>query len=1798
MKRAKTLIVALTAGLAASLLPAGIAAAAPAAPAASAHAQAGRQTKDATPDLSKLYDALGVSQDMQDDSTTEPEPDARPGSGASSFSGGTAEYAEDIRFSADGKSYADGKGAGPQQTDNTAITTPDITGAADTIAIPFKAAKSQGSDKIDDYKNQATNNGATDAVALLSAENGNIELRFGNALTQAWSSPLTVGPALVDTTVPDADNPLSPDVANSLVAAAGDINGDGADEIAVAIPVSASGNGTATGFDIKVFGQKSPNTSARWTNPDAWTEEKALDITDYEDTEKNPGSIPLVSLALGDLNGDGRADLADAWSYAPPNLDMSRCYDTKDGNAVFDIAQESYGFSFHCHYMGIDNDGNTAMQQLNTKATVHYADSVNLGWKSTADVNTEFAEPSVAIAQVASDGTMGLITAGMTDIGGRMIGNCPDGASVWGRTCGNGVTDSHWFASEAYRAPEYSVNGFTASSDGSLTKVLSSGDAKVLGPHLQIFGPGAQKYEKDFTWRTGRVPLLTDHIPSDTSGLWMQAPPISTTLHWADDTATSGSTPTGQQHPDQLWIGLAGAWIEVDLASTGGGSLKVAATQSPDYEWGTQAWDGTLTQSTNTAGLQSEWVGTADKGTMTTHYRQLLSYSTPTGDALIQVSADEDPVISQPGGIGASATYQGVPAVMLNLDVDAPVMTLEAYHLEYSDPTFKAFLAAPPYFRDINALNSDADSVSGETSIGWSEENEDEKEWSSETSVGAYVSYDGEDIPMASFEVEAAFDHTWGKSHSKSTTLKFTTTYSAEEDTVVLGIVPADAYYYKVWAVNGQGNAVVPYTTVIRIPRQPITSAMPVSRYNKIAAAYGLTKIPTGPGSGVFQHTEGDPASYAYSDSNFTWVGHGINPDGSYAKNTTVMFGKSSNTQDAEMTTSTGQGTSYENKVSWKIGAGAFGVVVGTEGSQSWGGSTTSTDTTGTELSGQVMNLPVVDGIDGTAIDQPYQFAWHLLGKIVTLSDGQQVPYVTYYVDTASTSLEQLPGTPEGLYAQSIDSQSITFAWNKSTMTGAPVPIAYQILKNVDGEWVPQAGADQIPASQTSATVDVGNAAGTTGQWAIRAVCDDQRPFYRYSLRSPGITVTVPATIGVPVVAANQTVVSTLLDQDATLSVTAAGVPGGGPLSYVWQMWKTATDGSQAWTSIQGANQPVFTIHNVTTNDLGRYRCQVSQTVNGTSRVAYSNPIEVQLGQIRSALTLTATAPFGLTDIEPGDAVTITAALGTISQSQPPTGTITLTGGPIGATDWAINGGAAMDLPVTNGSASFTWVVPNGVDWTQTAEQLVKIDATFNGDANYASAVAPGLLFMVHPLGYSDQPGTPSTLPLVDASSQTGGVISPGGMFNVPVGYTGLMFTAFPDPGYQFNGFKLNGGKTVGASSYDKNGHPQYTVTEPITDSLTVVAQFQALKDIAYSTVQQVVLPGGRFQVPGAPAGVVVSYQQNDANVSTPDAPGSYDVTLYRPADNVYRQLSATIPQGLRVVDQDPLIPVFLNQPTTNVTIQVGGPLILNAPTIQVGAGTITYAWTRNGQPLAGNGSTLTINPSTVTDAGLYQVCVVRTAAGLTGQKCYSYTVVIAGVNALNEVPVQKIKSSVKHLYLKKGQTAKVALVAYGNKAGLATLTWKRSNTKVSVNPQRTTAHQRVNAKKGTYSAVIAKASKLTFKGRKLGTTKVTVIAKSGKKLTYVITVVKHRTKVKSVAASVKKKTLQVGAAEWATTKVAPAKATGAVVYWKTSNKKVATVDAAGRITALKKGTVKITAKIGGHKKVMKLKVQKAKKRK
>jgi uncharacterized protein YjdB len=159
-------------------------------------------------------------------------------------------------------------------------------------------------------------------------------------------------------------------------------------------------------------------------------------------------------------------------------------------------------------------------------------------------------------------------------------------------------------------------------------------------------------------------------------------------------------------------------------------------------------------------------------------------------------------------------------------------------------------------------------------------------------------------------------------------------------------------------------------------------------------------------------------------------------------------------------------------------------------------------------------------------------------------------------------------------------------------------------------------------------------------------------------------------------------------------------------------------------------------------------------------------------------------------------------------------------------------------------------------------------------------------------------------------------------------------------------------------------------------------------------------------------------------------------------------------------------------------------------------------------------------------------------------------------------------------IYLTKGERLTPPVCAdnvdANGKVGVkAKLLWKSSDSKVAA----------VNSK-----------GKITAKNP--GKATITARALNGKSVKIKVTVVDKAVKLKKFTLTKSPESMKRGKAAILKLKLAPANATNLQVKFESSNERVLTVDKAGKLTALRKGTAEITVKIGAKKTVHTIKVK------
>ncbi|MDR3201835.1 MAG: Ig-like domain-containing protein [Bifidobacteriaceae bacterium] len=171
------------------------------------------------------------------------------------------------------------------------------------------------------------------------------------------------------------------------------------------------------------------------------------------------------------------------------------------------------------------------------------------------------------------------------------------------------------------------------------------------------------------------------------------------------------------------------------------------------------------------------------------------------------------------------------------------------------------------------------------------------------------------------------------------------------------------------------------------------------------------------------------------------------------------------------------------------------------------------------------------------------------------------------------------------------------------------------------------------------------------------------------------------------------------------------------------------------------------------------------------------------------------------------------------------------------------------------------------------------------------------------------------------------------------------------------------------------------------------------------------------------------------------------------------------------------------------------------------------------------------------------------------------------------------LRMPVKTVYVKAKKTVKIPILADGLDAGDAeSVTWKSG--KKTVATVTSSGKKAAAAGKGSLTAKGSSALSVKVKALKRGSATI-VFKANGHRVKLKVKVVRETAKAKSVAVKGGAKRLAVGATGVLQVGLKPAKATGAVPKWKSSNRSVLTVDAAGKVTARAPGRAVVTAKVG-----------------
>ena len=160
------------------------------------------------------------------------------------------------------------------------------------------------------------------------------------------------------------------------------------------------------------------------------------------------------------------------------------------------------------------------------------------------------------------------------------------------------------------------------------------------------------------------------------------------------------------------------------------------------------------------------------------------------------------------------------------------------------------------------------------------------------------------------------------------------------------------------------------------------------------------------------------------------------------------------------------------------------------------------------------------------------------------------------------------------------------------------------------------------------------------------------------------------------------------------------------------------------------------------------------------------------------------------------------------------------------------------------------------------------------------------------------------------------------------------------------------------------------------------------------------------------------------------------------------------------------------------------------------------------------------------------------------------------------QIAVTGITLNKTSLTLTEGGSETLQATIQPSNATNKTITWSSSNTSV---------------------ATVDSAGKVT--AVKAGTATITATSNNGKKVNCTVTVNAKTVAVTGITLNKTSVTLNVGGSETLQATIQPSNATNKTVTWSSSNTSVATVDSAGKVTAVKAGTATITATSNNSKK-------------
>lgn len=350
------------------------------------------------------------------------------------------------------------------------------------------------------------------------------------------------------------------------------------------------------------------------------------------------------------------------------------------------------------------------------------------------------------------------------------------------------------------------------------------------------------------------------------------------------------------------------------------------------------------------------------------------------------------------------------------VDVDRDTTIIEytgEHYLMYSDPKVLAVLAAPPFFKDVEAVynydyawqNSTAWSIntgSGSTEGG-----------TSDISIGGFIN-PVEKISSIVIMQDIAIQYTrsWGESVSEAYEYSMTFQTTTDEDAVVLCSIPTEVYVYRVYTPDENGNYGEPQPLLESRNFRAVTQVLPLDEYEAVRLNYSGDEssepiLPKVKGE-ILKSTPGVPGSYPNSSAGFEVISQfpTDSEDHNFQDPAGTGFGAGVISQEITFSTETEEFVSNGFAIDYRLGGGydgeiALGIVDGLAvtggiaGSGGYSANTATVNMSGTTISGTIFNMPE------QFRDYGYYFDWQIFSYQYT--DGtSSFPVITYLVNNVS----------------------------------------------------------------------------------------------------------------------------------------------------------------------------------------------------------------------------------------------------------------------------------------------------------------------------------------------------------------------------------------------------------------------------------------------------------------------------------------------------------------------------------------------------------------------------------------------------------------------------------------------------------------------------------------------------------------------------------------------------------------------------------------------------------------------------